>query len=87
MSEISGSIFRDERSDKKREKKSDTSKEASDNHVSYKEFMKTVKKTRIMPSSYKNLPHFDELSTEQQIKDIIVRKKKGHIDNEQTFDM
>ncbi len=87
MSEISGSIFRDDRSDKKREKKSDTSKNVGDNHVSYKEFMKIVKKTRIIPSSYKNFPHFHEISPEQQIEDIIVRKKKRHIDNEQTFDI
>lgn len=87
MSEISGSIFREDRSDKKREKKSDTSKDVGDNHISYKEFMKIVKKTRIMPPSYKNFPHFHEKPTEQQIGDIKVRKKKGHIDNEQTFDM
>ncbi len=42
MSGISGNIFKDTKSDKKREKKSDTSKEVSDNYVSYEEFMKTV---------------------------------------------
>jgi len=87
MSEIDEFDLTDIKSDKKREKRSDTSKEVSNNHISYEEFMKTVKKTRIMPSSYKNFPHFNEISTEQQIEDKIVRKKKGHIDNEQTFDM
>jgi len=87
MSEIGGSIFRDDRSDKKRVKKSDTSKEVGDNHVSYKEFMKIVKKTRIMPSSYKNFPNFDEISTEQPIKEIKEGKEKIQIQNEQTFEM
>ena len=87
MSEISGNIFRDTKSDKKREKKSDTSKEVSDNYVSYEEFMKTVKKTRILPYSYKKFPHFDERSPEQLIEDIEAGKKKVEIETEQTFDM
>ncbi len=87
MSEISGNIFRDARNDKKREKKSDISKEVRKNHISYEEFMKTVKKTRIMPSSYKNFPHFDEISTKQQIEDKNVGKKKVNIRNVQSFDM
>ncbi len=82
MSEIDEFELTDIKSDKKREKRSDTSKEVSDNYVSYEEFMKTVKKTRILPSSYKNFPHFDEISTEQQIEGIKVGKKKVQIDNE-----
>ncbi len=58
MSEISGNIFRDTKSDKKHEKKSNTSKEVNDNYVSYEEFMKTVKKTRILPYSYKTVSTF-----------------------------
>ncbi len=87
MSEIDEFELTDIKSDKKREKNSDISKEVSDNYISYKEFMKTVKKTRILPSSYKNFPHFDEISAEKQIEDIKVGKKKGPIDNEQTFDI
>ena len=87
MSEISGNIFRDVKSDKKREKKLDISKEVSDNHISYEEFMKTVKKTRILPYSYENIPNFGERSQEQQIKDTKEGKKKVRIEKEQTFNI
>ncbi len=85
MSEISGNIFRDTKSDKKREKKSDTSKEVSDNYVSYEEFMKTVKKTRILPYSYKNFPHFNERSPEQLIMDTKTDKNKSKNGNEGNY--
>ena len=87
MDEIDEFNLTEIKSEKKQEKKSDTSKEVSNNYVSYEEFIKSVKKTRILPHSYKNSPHFDEISTEQQIEDIKLGKKKAQIDNKQTFDM
>ncbi len=87
MSEISGNIFRDMKSDKKREKKSDISKEISNKRISYEEFMKTVKKTRILPYSYENIPNFGERSQEHPIKDTKEGKKKVQIEKEQTFNI
>ncbi len=56
--------------------------EESNKHVSYEEFIRGVKKTRITPLFSEGLPNFKMKSQEQIIKDGIGVKKKVDDDNE-----
>ncbi len=54
----------------------------SNKRISYEDFLRSVKKTRITPLPSESLPNFDEKLQEQISKDSIEGKKKVKGDNE-----